>query len=770
MLKILFFIFLYICAVLAQESSKTVLNGYVYSLSYKAVSGAEITLEPNGYFDITDSSGSFSIPAIPAGNYTLTIKHIGFLPLKKALTVPAQSDTMQLDPFFMERKVLQGDEIVVTASRVAKHEVEIAPLMNMVPRMEIESRQSKTSAEALREESGVFIQKTNHGGGSAIIRGLSSNQILILVDGIRLNNSTYRLGNHQYLTTVDPNALEQIEVVHGPLSVMYGSDALGGTINLISKEPRLKTNGVQGHFTSRYASADKEQMLRGGFSARYNNWVWSSNLSYKKFGDLKHGRFNSVPQLQNGGPIQKPTGYDGYDFSHKLLFQQPRSKTVLAWQRSQQFNVPRFDKYAYGTPFKTWLYTPQKRDLLYLLHEQKTAASLLKGWQARLSYHIQEEGRKKQKSSTKPLSEERDKVYTLGASLSANALFYGHNLQFGTDIYHDNVRSQATETENGGKKHLERGRYPDDASYSTLGIFLSDTYHFTPRWHFTAGLRFAAFYALLNAKSGEEVVRIKRTYKTVTPSFSLNYMPDSKQHIALIIARGFRAPNLSDIGKFGSSKGNVFEVPAVDINPETTISSDVTYKIKRKDWHLSSALYYMYFNDILVSTDAFYNGKNTYIDAGDTLKVKSKKNVGKAFIYGFELAVSYHFNHAFSALGNVTFTHGQNITANEPIGGIPPLFGLLGIKWQEKAHSHYLFSRFAAQQKRLSADDGDDPRIPQNGTPGWHTINWRSKWHFNKHVALHFSVENILDYFYREHGSGINAAGRNFIFALSLNF
>ncbi len=202
-----------------------------------AISGLVTDPQGEAISDLyTDNNGAFRFEDLSPGSYTLTLQHIGFLQSVHEVTL--LEEDVALPPVILEYDVLDLEDVVVTASRAERDVVDVPESVSLVSSREIRERNSKTSAEALREEPGVFVQKTNHGGGSAIIRGLSSNQILLLVDGIRLNNSIYRLGNHQYLTTVDNQMIERMEVVRGPTSVLYGSDALGGTINLITRKPR----------------------------------------------------------------------------------------------------------------------------------------------------------------------------------------------------------------------------------------------------------------------------------------------------------------------------------------------------------------------------------------------------------------------------------------------------------------------------------------------------------------------------------------------------
>lgn len=276
------------------------IEGYVLNLQGIPISNLHVILSPSKLADITDVEGYFVIENVRPGIYTLKFDHIGFkTKIIKNIKIQG-NEVLKLDRITLEPKVINLDEIVVTATRTDRRIYDISHSINVVSESTIKERNAKTTAEALREEPGIFVQKTSHGGGSAIIRGLSSNQILILVDGIRLNNSTYRLGNHQYLTTVDNFVVGQLEVVRGPTSVLYGSDALGGTINLLTKKPNLqRTNfNVDYGIIGRYASADEEKTVRTEISLDNYNFAFQIGFSYKDYGDLKRGENSDYPQLE----------------------------------------------------------------------------------------------------------------------------------------------------------------------------------------------------------------------------------------------------------------------------------------------------------------------------------------------------------------------------------------------------------------------------------------------------------------------------------------
>ena len=476
------------------------ISGYIYNEFAEPLAGAEITIDNNGQYDISDANGFFELVPLVQGTYSIKVKHISYKP-DVIENIKVNSGTITAaDTVFLKTYIYNTENVIITATRNARKIYEVANALNLVDKLEIERRNSKTSAEALREEPGVFVQKTNHGGGSAIIRGLKSNRILILVDGVRLNNSTYRLGNHQYLTTVDPNLLERIEVIRGPGSVLYGSDALGGTINLISQMPDLTDNlNFNSTFSIRYATADDEKTSALRISLTSEKWAWQGGLRYSDFGDLKQGQYNIKKILLSDQveSIQKPTAYTAYDIDNKLFYKPGiNQQWIFAYQLSRQEDVPRYDKYAYDNEFK-WLYDPQERDLIYLSYQNRLHFSWLNSIQATVSWQRQLEGRKQQTQESSPLLVEQDEVKTSGLNLQFNSITGKHIFTYGFDFYSDDINSTASEKDltTGAEDSGLRGRYPDEAEYNSYGIYFQDEWHPLSNLYLTLGLRYSAFKA-----------------------------------------------------------------------------------------------------------------------------------------------------------------------------------------------------------------------------------------------------------------------------------
>jgi len=771
------FILMVMIKMAAASSRFGKIEGTVVDSQGKPIANLQAILENTVMGDVSDKNGHFSIEHIKPGSYTLKLDHIGFK-TKIISDLEIQDDqVLNLSTIVLEYDIVKLDGIVVTATRTDRSLMEVSKPVNLVPQARIQERNAKTTAEALREETGIFVQKTNHGGGSAIIRGLSSNQILILVDGIRLNNATYRLGNHQYLTTLNEHIISQVEVVRGPTSVQYGSDAMGGTIHAITRLPNLQGSGlsVDYRLLSRYASADEEKSARAELSIRNKKVALLTGFSYKDFGDLRRGGNSQYPQLEKStnGLKQSPSGFTTHDFDSKLVVSLSPSQTIiLAYQQSRQNEVPRYDQYE-NSGYERWLYHPQIRNLAYLTYENRLQTTWMTSFRASLSYHRQKEGREIQKDATTPLTKEWVDVRTLGLLLQFNTLFRSHFLTYGTDMYLDNVGSRRSYVDlNTGAVDIDhQARYPDGATYNSFGFFLQDEIRISPRWTVTPGIRYSTFTTHFTIPGDDAVLSpgdIRQTFRSFTGNLGTTAQLVDHVYLNVNIGQAFRAPNLSDISKLGESKGNIYEVPNSQLEPEKMLSIDGGFKVDIDRFKADVSVYYARITDLIASAETTYHGSST-IEINDAVyKVKSKQNIGNAFIRGIEATVNLRFLESLMFHGNATYTYGHNTTEDEPIGGIPPLFSLMGFRWKKPLYDVDVYIRFAQKQDRLSADDLDDPRIPQGGTPGWQTVNIRMGYHLGNIGKCQFAVENIADVNYREHGSGMNGPGRNFILSLEL--
>lgn len=749
------------------------LQGKVLTSKGQPIADVYISLEGLSLYAVSTKDGNFRIDAIAPGVYNVHFSHVSYNPFS-IKNVFVNKDTLFQKPVTLQARVHRMAATVITAYRDTQPAGKSADAINTIDALAIRLREAKNPAEALREE-GVAVQKTSHGGGSAILRGLSSNRILLLVDGVRLNNALYRLGNHQYLTTVDVSSLTRMEVQHGPGSVLYGSDALGGSINLItfSADSFSSSAELHGNSSARYACADQAKTVFGQIIYRNSNWIVRAGFSANSSNDLRRGSYNPFKHtLQTGRSLlQSPSAFNGYDLNINLAWKNnSRQKFIFTFQRSRQFNVPRYDKYE-NNEYYLWQYQPQERDLVYLRHVWEPHSSWLCRLQTSVSLHRQGEGRQMRSQKQSLQTNEYDADWSRGVQISAFSRFAASKISYGLDIYSDLVHSRRSLVDPVSQIKLKQpdARYPDGALYNYAGFYLLHSYAFGEKIIIHSGLRFSLLHTKFNL-SDTLFKKADLIFRALTPSIGLVYQYDRHLSIRTKIARGFRAPNLSDLAKFGQSKGDVFEIPNQNLHPERLLSLEIGAGYQTEKLISKATLFYSFINDILESVPALYKGSPFLERQGQIFKIKQKANTGKAAIHGIEFEAHYRLGSAHAIRGLLTSTFGRNINTNRPLSKIPPVFGLLSWQYQKGRIRTDFFSRFALQQKRLSPDDLDDPRIPEGGTPAWFTLNIRAFYKAAKFLNLHFAVRNILDLNYREHASGINAPGRNFILTITFNW
>lgn len=643
----------------------------------------------------------------------------------------------------------------------------------------------RTTPEFLVTTPGIFVQKTNHGGGSPFIRGLTGNQTLLLVDGIRLNNATFRYGPNQYLNTIDPFSFSYIEVVKGSGSVEFGSDAMGGVLNVISPTPYFNPNGpgrIRGRLTNFWRSQDMEKTLHGETDFKSKNLVLRGGLTLRRFGDLVGGDTTGV---------QRPTGYDESAFDIKANVKLDSSSFLtVAHQFFRQTDVPIFHKIQLED-FASNHIALQQRQLSYVRYEWVApqiskqpfsalgllARGLKTGLQkitATASIHQTDEHRESQKNGSSTLQKEADEVRSLGASVQAEYKFTKWwRSTLGLETYHDLVSSNRTNMDTGtGSETDKRGLYPDGATHLSSAIFCTNQWE-SGDWNFTGGLRFNHFSIKVEDENiGEAHLTPAALVWNAGALRKLNRFNSAFASFNT----AFRAPNVDDLGSLGIVDFR-YELPTADLKPEKSYNMELGWRHQRENWTANLAVFRNELRDLITRVRVGADSIAGY-------PVYQKENVQEGFIQGIEFSGSLSLTNGFLLHGNLAWQYGQNVTDNEPLRRIPPLFGNLSLQYggggnYSKRLAKYqnwwgtLEWLFAAKQGRLAAGDKADNRIPLGGTPGWNVLNLNGYWRFSKSryaMTLRAGLWNIFNADYRYHGSGVNGVGRSVTAGVTVGF
>ncbi|HTV01150.1 MAG TPA: TonB-dependent receptor [Luteitalea sp.] len=640
------------------------------------------------------------------------------------------------------------EQVVVTAQRQEAETLSVPGSVSVLTRQQITSRLPRTTPEALMDTAGVFVQKTNHGGGSPYLRGMVGNQVLVLVDGVRLNNATYRLGPNQYLSTVDPALVERIEVVRGAGAVLYGTDAIGGVVQIVTRTPTPRGGGwfADAHTTVKGATGALERSARLELEAGRGSVAWLAGVSVKAFGDLRAGGRLGT---------RAPSSYDEADADLKMRWQRsPGQSLTLAVQRTRQEDVGRFDQVA-QRGFAHWAFDPQERWLGSLTYVQDVKAAGIERLTAVLATQRTREDRRSRRSGSAVEILERDVVRVGSGSLDvAWRPLAGWRISSGVDLTTDRVDSARIDTDREASAvTVRRGLYADDAEAGSAAVF-TQAQRTLWRLHVEGGARYAR-YGVRSSAPTFGPIELKAD--ALVGQAGVSVAASTALHPYATVWQGFRAPNIDDVSALGSFDFGV-EVPTRTLRPERSLGTEAGLKWRTRRWQGSGSAYRMALRDLIERSRGLWLGQSTY--EGQAVYVRD--NVGKAYVRGIEIDTSLAFTRSMTLDAWVTQTYGQQVSRDEPMRRIPPLHGALGVSWRPTRHPQWIEARWrgAARQDRLASGDRDDHRIDRNGTAAWHTLAVRAGWRIGAGVELIGAVENGFDQPYRVHGSGIDGPGR----------
>ncbi|MES2797873.1 MAG: TonB-dependent receptor [Bacteroidota bacterium] len=641
------------------------------------------------------------------------------------------------------------NEVVVTANRSEQQIFNLANSINVLSKKDLKTSAFRTAPEALFGVNGVMVQKTNHGGGSPFVRGLTGNQTLLLIDGIRLNNSTFRYGPNQYLNTIDPFSIDKIEVLKGGGSVQYGSDAIGGTIQIFTAEPEFGSK-FKANVLSRLATHGMEKTGRAELGFGNDKLAIGGSFNFRNFGDLVGGK--------NTGR-QSPSGYDEQAGNIKAKFKMGKGVLTAAHQYFQANNVPVYHKVVLEN-FAINEFEPQRRNLTYLKFLQENDSKLFSNISIIASLQSTYEGRVSQKNGNITKTHETDKVFSKGFSTNIHSqLSQKYSANSGVEIYQDLVRSNKvnTNTITNESSKILRGLYPDKATFFNYSVY-SMHQLIQKRWQFSAGLRYNGYsIAIPDETLGKSILSPKALVGNASILFNLS----KSANIYVSYNTGFRAPNIDDLGTLGIVDFR-YELPSNDLKPEKSDNYELGYKLKTNQFSSTISAFYNKLNNLITRVkvpDQVINGYNVY----------KKENVEEAYIKGAEWEFEAILSQKLNAFGGVAYLYGQNVTKNEPMRRMPPLHGRLGLIFQQKNFFFKPEFFYATKQTRLAQGDKDDNRIGKNGTDAWQIININSGYNF-KFISVNICLQNLTNQDYRTHGSGINGVGRSALGTVQLHF
>jgi len=714
------------------------IEGEVLNLTTrKPIAGATIEIGGTSILSAADKDGRFVISDLDSAEYQVSVSHVGYHGVIR--NVSLRRNITERLTIFLEPRTIPVNGITVTATPFSEDKFIVPAGVSVTPREKFAERSATTTAEVLREEPGVLVQKTTAGHGAPIVRGLIGKHVLLLYNGVRLNKPTFRFGGNQYLNTIDLSSLEKIEVVRGREGIRF-----------------------QPKFHTQYSSADDGRSVHLNVAASYNRASASLGGTYKKIGDLHAGG-------ETGDQI--PTGWDETGINGGLSYRiGDRDMLKFEYLSVRQNSVPRYDRYVTGD-YQRYIYDPQDRDMAVLTLDSKMLNSLIHSLRVNVSYQNETEGRIQQKTGSSDVTTDRDRISTWGSDLQLSSMILAnHWISLGCEYYQDRISSERS-TASDNTITFSRPAFPDDSRYRSAGIFAQDDYSINRRLRLTLGIRYSYFE--MKSPLGEPFGLFRESYQNLTGAAALCYELLPAANLMASWSRGFRAPNLNDAVVLKKSSSGI-DAPSFGLKPEISNNFEAGIKLQKTTMNGSLFLYYNRLSDLIDRKPGVYDGKTFYDEDGDGEKDSSeydifqRTNVGNSRIYGFEFDYSASITHTLETRVNCFWTFGENQTDHEPLSRIPPLVGMLSIRVHASSHAWIeAYVRAAGSQRRLSQRDIDDTRIDQNGTPSWATLNLRSEIRFGD-ITLNAGIQNITDSEYKEHGSGIYSAGRSFSISLRI--
>lgn len=673
---------------------------------------------------------------------------------------------------------LQDDPVsttVVTPTAGAKQLLDSPASTAVIDSKELDERGYRTVPQAMRNVPGVMVQETAHGHGSPYLRGFTSFRNLFLVDGIRLNNSAFRPGPNQYWNTVDGSSLDRLEIVKGPSSVLYGSDAVGGTVQAFTRNPwdYGTADSLGGSVSYRWADAANYDQVRAEVGGQVGaDTAILIGVTWKDFGDVHGGKDVG---------LQPETGYSEGNFDVKVAHNlSDTSSLTFLHQSVSQEDVPRTHRTVHGIDWEGLSVGSdierefdQDRTLTYLKYDAwESDSSLFDEVSLSLSWHQADEVRDRIRSSLAEESQGFD-VGTFGLT----STFYKDSMTYGFEYYHDSVDSFLDKGPAQTAADNIQGPIADDATYELFGLYVQNEFEMNEKTDLIAGARWnyaAAESDRVRDPVTDTAISIDEDWNSLVGSLRLVHeLKPETTNLFGGISQGFRAPNLSDLTRFDSARSNEFEIPSPDLDAESYTTLEIGVRHEEQDVAYEAALFFTHVEDQIQRVPTGnVNGMGEF--------EVTKANVGEGDIMGLELVGSKALCNEWSLFGGATFIDGEistfptstPVAVDEPLTRQMPTTIFLGARWDDpngKLWGEALLTWAEKADELNTRDMNDGSRIPDGGTPGYTILDLRSgyrtgDWQFT------VGLENVFDEDYRIHGSGVNRPGRNLMVGATFSF
>ncbi|MCX6332790.1 MAG: TonB-dependent receptor [Bacteroidia bacterium] len=708
----------------------------------------------------------------------------------------------------LTKKVFSIEEFVISASRHEESRDQVPNRVTSITKPVLQIQNPQTAADLIGLSDEVFVQKSQLGGGSPIIRGFATNRVLIVVDGVRMNNAIYREGNIQNVISLDPASLESTEIIFGPGAVVYGSDAIGGVMDFHTKDA-LFSGGKKPFFKvdalSRFSSADMEKTFHFDFNAGTKKIAFLTSVSWSDYDDLRMGSRKNDSYLRpeyatringqdsvvaNSDPrVQVNSGYSQLNTMNKLRFMlTPDIELAVANHYSHLSDVPRYDRliqYKSGKlRYADWYYGPQvwmMNNIELTINKKNVIFDEARITAAHQNYMESRHDRSFGKSFFNEQTEKLT-IFSLNLDFYKNLKNLNELIYYGFEFVTNDIRSEAQVRDIITDIALPAGsRYPNgENNYNSLSLYTGYKNNLTEKFTLNTGLRYN--YVTLNSKIADNsyydfpFTKINIYNGALTGSAGMICRVNKKLHASLNASSGFRAPNLDDAGKVFDSAPGVVVVPNPDLKPEYAWNIDLSVSKEFGDiLHAELTAFHTWLTNAMTRNDFLFNGQDSIIYLGELSKVEAMTNSGSARVYGFNINMQVNILRSLSLKSALNLTEGYEENG-DPLRHAVPLFGSTHLIFNTGRFDADFYSSYngAKKFKKMAPSEIEKPYMyatDENGnpwSPGWSTLNLKMSYRFLNRITFMAGVENILDLRYRPYSSGIAAAGRNFMASLRL--
>ncbi|WP_082438507.1 TonB-dependent receptor [Nonlabens sp. YIK11] len=703
--------------------------------------------------------------------------------------------------------------VVLSISKFQQRQQDIPQSVVSTRKEEIVFQNPQTSADLLQQTGQVYVQKSQQGGGSPLIRGFSTNRLLLTVDGVRMNTAIFRGGNLQNVISIDPLSVERTEVILGPGSVVYGSDAIGGVMNFFTLSPQFSDTETAADFSGngilRFATANNEKTGHVDFNYGTSNFASATSISINSFDDLKMGsngpddylreryaarRNGQDVVIENKDPeVQVPTGYDQINLLQKFSY-----KPSLYWKldlgliytaTSDYSRYDALDRFREsGNPRNAeWYYGPQKWLMVNAKAQHRGSGTWYDKMIITQAFQRFDESRNARSFQSPDLFENVEQVDAWSTSVDFERRNREDNILFyGAEYVHNKVGSTGSVFDIETRQRTDAAtRYPDGSTWQSLAAYVSYQWKVASNFTVQSGARYNHIWldadfdnTFFNFPFDDAMVNTG----ALTGGIGATYLPDPSLELRANLSTAFRAPNIDDVGKiFDPSPGTVI-VPNPDLESEYSYNAELGLK-KRigDDLTVEVAGYYTILKDALVPRDFTLNGEDMIVYQGELSQVRAIQNSERSEIYGIELGLDYKLSDYFKLYGHYTWLDGKQEEedgSEVAVRHVAPAFGDAHVVYDQGKFKLDAFTIFNGQFDfdELAPDQQDRDYLyasDANGnpfSPSWYTVNLRSQYQFTDSLSAIATLENITDQRYRTYSSGIAAAGRNLILALNYSF